>query len=124
MSEATNPSRVVIMEELLDLTKEMLLKEEDEEFLIESVDKRQILMDEYDLVDARDDIPELSPQELQRISGIAQEIIKLDVQISNALERHKAKSKEELTASNSKQRILGYVNQALSASGSYMDFRK
>lgn len=117
-------SRMDILADLLELTRAMLQKCQDADFLIASVNRRQELMDEYDELGSKD--PEsaesfsLSPQ----AKGIAEEIISMDKTIQAALEKHRVQAKSDVAASNNRQKVLGYVSNAISSSGSYMDYRK
>lgn len=124
MSESVLRSRLMIMRELLALTKEMDARAADEDFLIGGVQKRQNLIEEYDSVREDGAIPPIEPGERAEIKKIAGEIVEMDARISEALQKHKAQAKSDLTQSNNQQKVLGYVNQALSSSGSYMDYKK
>lgn len=121
-SAVSTRGRVEVITELYELTKEMERRKDDADFLIASVEKRQGLMDEYDLLRQNTDDPgEEAKAEMGRM---VKEVIGMDTAITAALEGHKKASKADLTASNRQQKVLGYVNQALSSSGSYMDYKK
>lgn len=124
MSESTDTrSKLAIIKELHALTKGMVARKNDADYLILSVEQRQDLMDEYDLLDNSGGEGE-SPDDPAEIKRLIQEIIGMDSTISAALEQHKIESKSDLANSNTQQKILGYTNQAMSTSGSYMDYRK
>lgn len=124
MNNAVNlRSKLEIVTEMLELTRRMLEKREDADFLIESIDKRQEFMDEYDqlTVSAGGD---LTAKEQDEIKRMIQEIIILDKTVNSALNRHMIVSKDALANSNNQKKVLAYTNSALSSSGSYMDYKK
>lgn len=122
MSEAPGRGRLEIMRELLAVTTEMIQKPDDVEFLLSSVDRRQALIEEFELEQKRN--ASLAPADLAEAKRLAQEVVALDKDIAVTLEAHRDTAKTDLTASNHHQRVLGYVNKALSSSGSYMDYKK
>ena len=109
-----------LIEELLGLTRQMALKTGDVDFLLQGVDKRQTLMDELDKTTAGNPDSRKTP-ELRRM---VDEIISLDKLITDAMINHREDAKKEVSASNQQKRILSYTNQAISSSGSYMDYKK
>ena len=109
-----------LTEELLNLTRQMALKTDDVDFLLQGVDRRQALMDEFDKTTA-DDAECRKNAELRRM---VDEIISLDKVIGEALIGHREHTKQDVSASNQQKRILSYTNQAISSSGSYMDYKK
>lgn len=118
-------TKLAIITELHELTKMMFDNCEESDFLILSVEKRQDLMDEYDALDLyHRDQAAPTENEQKKIKELAQETIKLDSTINDALNKHKIASKESLATNTAKQKIMGYTNQALSSSGSYMDYKK
>lgn len=113
-------SKIEIMSQLHNLTKEMVDKKDDADFLIASVEKRQDLMTEYDQVVA---MKLEDGSDADAIKRLVKDVIKMDQGIAVALTRHRDQSKQELSRSNNQQKVLSYTNQAMSTSGSYMDFR-
>lgn len=125
MSGATQRTKLQIVTDLHAVTKQMLEQLDDPDFLIDAVDQRQDLMDEFDMLEiSHPDLPALSPQETATIKQLLQEIMGFDISIATALENHKSESKNALATSNQQQKMMGYVNQSLSGSGSYMDFKE
>lgn len=123
MSENTR-TKLQIITELHDLTMQMTENLDDADFLILSMEKRQDLIEECNMLDVLD--PELakpSAEDMHAIRGLVDKILSKNIDISTALENHKAQAKDELAASTQKQKIMGYMNNAMSASGSYMDYR-
>ena len=125
MSEAAEGrAGLEILTDLLELTRSMLLKRQDANFLLESVDQRRLFMDEYDAFALQ------HPQEAVRIASapetkaVLEDIISMDVSIRKALEQHKADAKADVANSTSQQKVLGYVANAISSTGSYMDYKK
>lgn len=116
-------NRLDIIVELHKITKQMTDRSGDADFLMLSVDKRQTLMDEYDAMQQLRDDP-TTYEEQTEIRRLVKDIIKMDNIIADALENHQKEAKAELVNSNKQQRVLGYTNQAMSASGSYMDYKK
>lgn len=113
-----------IITELLDLTRKMA-KSDDTDFLIEAIDRRGELMAEYDALKASS--PEASAAiEKNRpdISEMLNEIIELDKKINKSLFSMYHEAKSGLQSSTRNNKILNYTNQAISASGSYMDIKE
>lgn len=110
--------------ELLNLTRKMS-KSDDADFLIEAVDKRSELMAKYDALKASD--PETAAaieKNKPEISEMINEIIELDKKINKSLFSMYHEAKAGLQNSTKNNKILNYTNQAISASGSYMDFKE
>lgn len=113
-----------IITELLDLTRKMT-KSGDADFLIEAIDRRGELMAEYDALKASD--PEASAvteANKPEFSEMINEIIELDKKINKSLFSMYHEAKTGLQSSTKSNKILNYTNQAISASGSYMDFKE
>lgn len=116
---------LAIVFDLLSLTREMAEKRDDTDFLIESIDARERLMNEYDhLKTANAYAQKALEKDKPQITGMIHEIIELDKTIDASLRAHHEKAKEDLKDSNSLKKVLNYTNNAVSASGSYMDFKK
>lgn len=122
MSENTR-GRLQVMQELLIITKEMVRLRDDPEFLIQSVDKRQELIDEFEAMRAQDASP-LSDEDLAETKRLAQEIAGMDGVITAALEGHRNLAKEKLVANANHRKVVSYLNKTVSSSGNYMDFKK
>jgi len=113
-------TRATVMAELLELTNKMVNKRKDADFLIEGVEKRQSLMDEFDTLP----VDELTEQDIQVIKQSAKDILQKDKIINVELEQMQKESRQDLNASHNQQRVLNYANNALANAGSYMDFKK
>lgn len=113
-----------IITELLELTRKMA-NSGDADFLIEAIDRRGELMSEYDALKASNPkafaVTEASEPE---ISEMINEIIELDKKINKSLFSMYHEAKTGLQSSTKSNKILNYTNQAISASGSYMDFKE
>lgn len=125
MSAETPRTKLAIMTELYKLTKMMVANQKDADFLILSVEKRQDLMDECDAFDLyHPDAATQTEADQLEFKRMLQEIIKFDATITEALKKHRTESKASLVTSTAQQKVLGYTNQAMSSSGSYMDYKK
>jgi len=113
-------SRVTIMTELKDVTDRMLHNRSSFDIMLRGVEERQGLMEEFDMLSADD----LSEDDRRTIKSLAKEILQKDSILNAALETLRAESKQNLAENQAKQRVLGYTNNAMSASGSYMDYKK
>lgn len=117
-------SGLAVMAEMLELTRKMAASG-DADFLISSIDKRQSLIDEYELLKAPGSPAtaelERDKAEIGRIKG---EIVELDKKIDVSLKSMMSQTKAELENSVSNAKVLNYTNNAISSSGSYMDYKK
>lgn len=118
---AKNRGGLEIMNDILGITQE-IAGSEDVDFIIASLDRRGFLMDEYDRVKAAS--PESIKKDRSNIDRVKVEIAKLDSGIGDNLQKLRAQAKQDLESSNTQKKVLGYANQAVSSSGSYMDFKK
>lgn len=110
-----------IMRELLKITREMS-GSEDTDFLIASLDRRDRLMQEYDSIKAAS--PESIEKDRKEIDLVKFEIMQFDKEVGKTFHKLQSQVKEDLKNNNSQKKVMGYTNQAMSASGSYMDFKK
>lgn len=110
-----------IMNELLVITREMA-GTEDVDILVASIDRRGLLIEEYEQAKAAS--PEAEGKHRQEIGRVKAEIAKLNKEVNKTLQKLYSQAKENLKSSNAQKKVLGYTNQAMSASGSYMDFKK
>lgn len=115
-----NRTRVTIMTELRDVTDRMLHNRTSSDIMLAGVEERQGLMEEFDMLSADD----LLEEDRLAIKSIAKEILQKDIILNAALEALKAESKQGLAENQAKQKVLGYTNNAMSAAGSYMDYKK
>lgn len=110
-----------IMRELLNITREMA-GSEDTSFLIASLDRRDRLMEEYDRVKAAS--PESIEKDRKEIDRVKSEIARFDSEVGKTFHKLQSQVKEDLKNNNAQKKVMGYTSQAMSASGSYMDFKK
>lgn len=118
-SAAQDRTGLLIITDLYNLTTRMSRQTNDPDFLVESVEKRQALMDEYDAYKA--DHPD---EDITEIKKLVKEIIAMDKKISSSLTYHQNDVKRKLSESQNKQRVMGYGNQGTSSSGSLMNYSK
>lgn len=116
--------KLAIVADLFEITRRMTEQIENADFLIFSVEKRQDYINEFDMLGNNPVEEELSPQDEVEIGKMIQEMIGMDVTLTKALEGHKTEAKAALATSNNQKKVLGYMNQAISSSGSYMDYKK
>lgn len=110
-----------IMNELLAITREMA-GTEDVDILFASIDRRGLLIEEYEQVKAAS--PNAEEKNRQEIGRVKAEIAKLNKEVDKTLQKLYAQAKDDLKNSNAQNKVLGYTNQAMSSAGSYMDFKK
>lgn len=112
-------TRVTVMTELLALTDNMLGNRENPDALVTGVEERQMLMDEFDSLP-----DDLTPEETDEVRKMAKDILAKDKLISTSLSEHRSEAKKGLSANMHQQKLLGYTNNAIAGSGSYMDYKK
>lgn len=125
MSKTVNErSGLAVISDLLDLTRRMA-ESEDADFLVDSVERRDKLMDEYDRLKVSSPYAaEAIEKDKPEISRMIAEIIELDKRINQSLNALYTATKHDLEGANAGRKILNYTNNAISASGSYMDYKK
>lgn len=107
-----------IIKLIYEITCEMNKKCDDAEFLMAGIEKRQSLMDEYDIY------KQLHPENnREKLKEMVKEIIIMDKKISASLEAHRKDVKEKLTESKNKNKVLGYFTSTV-VSGRVMDFKQ
>ena len=115
-------TKMELANEMLALTKRMAQNLKDAEFLVDGVEKRQALMDAFDRITQEQE--SAAPPNPQMLRTIFTEIQRLDTAITASLLQHREQAKARLANSNQQNKVLAYTNNAMSASGSYMDYRK
>jgi hypothetical protein len=113
-----------IVDELYRITVEMTCKPGDADFLIESIDKRQELMDEYDRRRNSGEVMFATKQEQEQSAGTIAKIAELDKSVFGALEKLRDETKQKLKTSQANRKVLGYTDSAMSGPGSYMNIKK
>lgn len=124
MSAQESGRTLDIIIELLNITRKMS-KSSDPDFLVEAIDKRGELMAEYDRLKASDtqSVASIEKHKAQ-ISDMINEIIELDKKINRTLFSLYQDAKINLKNSNQSNKILNYTNNAISSTGSYMDYKE
>lgn len=112
-----------IISEILSLTRRMISKIDDPDFLVESIEKRELLMGEYDRVKVNPSAQAAIERDKPEIKTIIAEIVELDKKIEKALNVFRNEVKQEVESANMQKRVLGYTNKAISDSGSYLDLK-
>lgn len=126
MSEsAAERSGLEIISELLSLTRLMVAKIDNSDFLVSSVDERGRLLEEYGYLknssaSAKAEIEKDKP----KIDKMISEITNFDKQINAALIAFRDEAKRDLQNSNTQKKVLNYTNNTISSSGSYLDIKK
>jgi len=112
-----------MIEALLRLTHQMVDQIHDADFLLKGVDERQALMD------ACDEWGRENPEERQALERdpdsrqMVDQILSMDQTIVKALEGFKKEVQKDVSASTAQQKVMGYLGNAISSSGSYMDVK-
>ncbi|MDR2932631.1 MAG: flagellar protein FliT [Oscillospiraceae bacterium] len=119
MNAAEERTGIMIITDLYNLTNSMVRQIGDSDYLVECVDKRQKLMDEYDAYKA------LHPDEdITEIKKVVKDILVMDQRINASLNTHKREVKEKLSGAQTQQKAMGYASNYMSSSGSYMNYKK
>jgi hypothetical protein len=113
-----------IVDEIYRVTVEMNGKLDDADFLIERVEARQVLIDEYERREKSGEPMFATESDGQRMLDTIKQIMELDKGINAALERLRDEVKAKLSSAQTNQKVLGYTNSAMSGTGSYMDIKK
>lgn len=114
-----------IIAEMLSITRDMSGHLSDADYITDALDRRELLMIEYDAVTgATPYAEERTARDKPEIRRMIGEIMELDKTVNAALCAMRAEVKQEVASSNAQKKVLNYTNQAISASGSYMDFKK
>ena len=113
-----------IIDEMYRITVEMTCKLDDADYLTEGIDRRQELMDEYDRRRENGEVLFATRQEQEQSANAVAQITQMDKTIYSAIEKLRDEAKGNLSASQSNRKVLGYTNQAMSGTGSYMDIKK
>ncbi len=117
-------SGLAIITELLSLTKKMV-QSDDLDFLVESIEKREQLMAEYDALKASSPAAaDAIKQDKPQISKMMSEMIQLDKKINRVIDRLYDEAKKEVQGSVQNNKVLKYTNQAISGTGSYFDIKE
>ncbi|MGI6403296.1 MAG: hypothetical protein ACOX0K_03545 [Oscillospiraceae bacterium] len=113
-----------ILDDIYHLTNQMAEQRHDPDFLIEGVEKRQALMNEYDALalvypEERKAF-EQDPISRDRVA----KMIAMDRAVAKALEEHKASAHQDVAAANARQKVLDYLGKSHPSGGNLMDYRK
>lgn len=118
MTAANERDALAIIQELYTLTEAMVQRTDDPDFLAESVERRQALMDEYDAY--AKDHPELDKSSLKKLVS---EILAMDEKINSSLIALKGVTKRKLMETKNRQRAMEYGSNT-AAAGSFMNYSK
>ncbi|WRS26344.1 hypothetical protein U6B65_08255 [Oscillospiraceae bacterium MB08-C2-2] len=118
-------NKSVIVQNMFDLTCEMIGHLEDYEFLVDAIDRRQVLMDEFDRVkNSPDFLSGMDGTRTAEVSNMLSNMRDMDKTVIQALSRILLEAKKELAANNNQQKVMGYMNNMVSSSGSYMNYSR
>ena len=112
-----------LMEELLQLTTTMVQQAGDADFLIEGVEKRQAIMDAYDEWAKQSPESHAALEKEPDTLKTVEQILSMDRVIVAALSAFKLEVQKDMTASKAQKKVMGYLGNAISSSGSYMDVK-
>lgn len=116
-------SILAVMTEILTLTRKMAASR-DADFLVSAIDDRERLIDEYKHLKADPGAADAFERDKPEIDKMTGEIAELNKTIGATLNSLLAEAKLELESSVSRNKVLNYTNNAISSSGSYMDYKK
>jgi len=121
-SDAPRDGRALI-QELFLLTDSMVGQIHDADCLLKGVEDRQRVMDEYD------NWVKLNPEAHTalttdpEIRKTVDKILSHDSAIVKAMENFKQDVQKEVSSTSAQQKVMGYMSNAISSSGSYMDMK-
>lgn len=118
MTTSAERDALTIIRELHDLTSDMVKRIDEPDFLVEGVEHRQALMDEYDAYSKEH--PYLDKTSLKKLVS---EVLAMDEKINSHLLAHKSGSKRKLIEIRSKQQTISY-GTGTAAAGSFMNYTK
>lgn len=109
---------------LHETTTHMLEQRHDSDALIEGVETRQHLIDDYqhwaEAFPEEQAEFEASPDTKKRIEAI----LRMDQVIAKSLGEFKSEAQQNVKNIHAQQRMIGYLDRSASASGSYLDVKK
>jgi len=121
------PSRgfAEILDDIYHLTNQMAEQRHNPDFLIECVDKRQALMDEYDALalvyPEEKKAFEQNPAARDRVA----KMLVMDRAVAKALEEHRSSAHQDVASANARQKVLDYLGKShYPSGGTRMDYRK
>ena len=114
----------VIIKDLHILTARMVEQRHATDFLTDSVEQRQLLIDEYQ--HWADEYPKdrATYEKTAEAKRMVKKILEMDQVISKTLSELKTVVQQSVQSSSAQQKVIGYLGGSASASGSYMDFKK
>ena len=120
------PSRdfSVIFDDMYRLTNQMAEQRHNPDFLLESVGKRQALMDEYDALALEYPAEKTAFEQGPAARDQVEKMLSMDSAIIKALEEHKATAHKDVASANAQQKVLDYLNKAQPSGGSLMDYKQ
>jgi len=113
-----------IIDDMHILTTSMMEQRHDPDFLIDGVEKRQVLIDEYDEWSNKYQEQRAVYERTPEAKTIVEKILGMDKVIAKTLGEFKTVAQQNVQNSNAQQKVIGYLGGSISASGSYMDFKK
>jgi len=111
------------IQELYLLTARMLEQRHDADFLIEGIEGRQKLMDAYEKWAQQNPGLHAAIEKDANTRQTVDKILSMDQVIVKALEEFKQEVQKDASASKAQQKVMGYLSNAISSSGSYMDVK-
>lgn len=116
-------SGAAFIEELFVLTDSMVQQIHDADFLLQGVEKRQTIIDAYDEWAKQNPESHVACEKDSNIRQVVDAILSMDRVIVKALEEFKDEVQKDAMASTSQKKVMGYLGNAISSSGSYMDVK-
>lgn len=113
-----------ILDELYQLTNQMAEQRHNPDCLIECVEKRQALMDEYDALALAHPEEKVAFEQGTAARELVAKMLTMDRVVAKALEEHKASAHKDVASANAQQKVLDYLGKAHSSGGSLMDYKK
>ena len=125
MSKASARKRGLtdIMTDMLEHTREMLSQKDDADLVMDTIEKRSVLISEFDALiknTPADEFALLKPE----LHSMANEMLKMDGEIMASLQAMKESAKQDLKDSTQQNKVMGYASKAISSSGSYLDYKE
>ncbi len=124
MSPQPSLGFATILDELYRLTNQMAEQRHNPDCLIECVEKRQSLMDEYDALALTHPKEKAAFEQDASARELVAKMLTMDRVVAKALEEHKASAHKDVASANAQQKVLDYLGKAHSSGGSLMDYKK
>lgn len=113
-----------IFSDFVTLTNRMVEQRHDADFLIDGVNKRQAMLEEYQAWAGANPDSKAEYEQSPDTKQMLEKLLAMDKVITKALSELKNGAQKEVAASNAQKKVIGYIAGNISSSGSYLDMKK